>query len=1678
MAIYENKLNAEGDREETLKPASAFKQYFTDILANSPNANVAIEVGVKPLFGSNFVHSFTLITVTSLQGESYRAVLTGGPSNIDNPIPQVIGLFPDAFDETHPVPIADKPVGDVKAWYGIYGTKGVPQLFNGDEYKGIGFEYLPINSYKLIDAGTLSQKISTIHTILDNYSSLAAAQHKYDLLYSNCNTILFEALKAAGLTPELPTGPNGETYIAPGAHSEFQDSYLTKELAYQYRLYIQEAYLGLKYADYNVNDFINEMIHRVKVAMNAELNILDPLPDDIYKFYLGTQPLNESSPQPDRLVIELNENDRAVLLGDDGRDILSYKSVQGGAGVHVNLANSSTVMANGTSTEIKDYLDQAIKAVVGTQYADIITGNEGNNWLTGGAGSDELHGGLGFDWLEYEDDVTQGVNVSITAQDSINGGFSGTVDEVVNVEDTVVGTTTPVSATDIFTGIEGIFATDYGDTVTLDDPITGGQILSLELGLGANVLNLSNQADNNLNFFISNERLHSTSSELGGGSLTINGNGGNDHLYGSTRSDTLNGGGQDDTLEGGGSSDLYIFGEGDGEDTIRDIVGEDRIYLEDVDLIMFGDATTYSHSYWNYELQFGTETAYLRWEGDPNNVASRGDLIVDFDATFYYDIVIENFSNGEFGINLEGAAPGDIDPGTPDDPIDPFFTNIGEGGEIPPIIIPIGNDTISLEGGFDDDIHDRGGNVRRDYPTEGGEDDSDTGWKLEGEGGNGGHWLTTGKWGINDGFDEGGNPGVSAGDPHLLTFDGLFYDFQDTGEFTLTQSTDTNPFTIQARMQEFNLGDAVGDKFSVNTAIATELGSSTVGFYISGSLPYDFEAAALDDNRYNDQFPNLYINDSAFFMPDNAVVILDNYEGYVYRQGNQYTVVNELGDTLRVQVNDTHLDMTAYAAAVRATGTLEGLLGNYDGDTTNEYTLDDGTNLGDTISVNTLYDTFGEDWRITQGESLFLYGEGQNTSSFDNPDFIPTLRTVDDFDAATVAAAEAAAIAEGFDPTSAIFDAAVLDFIVMGEVEYNQVWQAAELRTAVAQANITEYGDDLIEGTSASDAIYGTDEQDYILAYDSNDTVYADDGDDIIIGGLGDDILYGQGGADRFVHYQGDGNDHIYGGQYNSQNVIFMYDAAGNWLTQDDMQFIVGSRDLQIMNRDSGEIITIDNQYYSAGKTVASVNGIDISGALSFSGTDGGDNLVGTEFNDTIEAGLGNDTIYGDHGDDTYIHREGDGNDHIYSGEYNSNDVIFMYDALGGLLPEEDLQFIISSRDLQIVNRNNGETVTVDNQYYSAGKTVFSVNGIDISGAMNFVGTDAIDVITATEFNDTIEGGLGNDTIYGDDGDDVYIHHYGDGNDHLHSGEYNSNDVVFMYDSLGGMLAEADLLFSVYGYDLRVEDRESGEYVILDNQYYSSGKSFAFVNNIAIDAGLNIVATDDAETFYGTEYDDTLVGGGGDDIIYGDDGDDVYLHYRGDGNDHLLSGEYNSLDAVYMYDDNNNLIPEADLQFIVSSNDLIVKDRISGETVTLDNAYYSAGNTFATVNNIDLSGGVHSVGTSAGESIYGTEYADTLEGAGGTDYVYGGAGHDIFIHREGDGSDYLFNNGYNQTDEIFMFDDLDMQIVQADLMFTQSGADMVVTHTANSETLVLDNFFYSQGSTFGSLNGIDLDTVI
>lgn len=207
-------------------------------------------------------------------------------------------------------------------------------------------------------------------------------------------------------------------------------------------------------------------------------------------------------------------------------------------------------------------------------------------------------------------------------------------------------------------------------------------------------------------------------------------------------------------------------------------------------------------------------------------------------------------------------------------------------------------------------------------------------------------------------------PGNGDGDVHLTTFDGLHYDFQAAGEFILAKSTvPGDSFQVQIRLQPWHNSATV----SVTTALGAAVGADRVTFDVTraDTVWVDGQAVALSQG-------------TPYALNGGTLTMLSS---------NSWEIDWNTGETLQVTSSDGYLNYTVGLASNAAPDSVEGLLGNDNGNPANDLALPDGTVLQQPLSYATLYTTFANAWRITQAGSLLDYGAGQSTSTYTDLSF-------------------------------------------------------------------------------------------------------------------------------------------------------------------------------------------------------------------------------------------------------------------------------------------------------------------------------------------------------------------------------------------------------------------------------------------------------------------------------------------------------------------------------------------------------------------------------------------------------------------------------------------------------------------------------------------------------------------
>ncbi|MDZ7855405.1 calcium-binding protein [Sphaerotilus sp.] len=630
-------------------------------------------------------------------------------------------------------------------------------------------------------------------------------------------------------------------------------------------------------------------------------------------------------------------------------------------------------------------------------------------------------------------------------------------------------------------------------------------------------------------------------------------------------------------------------------------------------------------------------------------------------------------------------------------------------------------------------------------------------------------------------------------------------------------------------------------------------------------------------------------------------------------------------------------------------------------------------------------------------------------------------------------------------------------------------------------------GNDTLDGGIGDDALYGGGDDDSLVGGAGNDSLDGGYGDDTLSGGAGNDLLHGGDGTNVYLFGRGDGQDVISSHYYSAGTLQF-----NEGITPGQIVLRRIDDNLQLSIADTTDSVTI--QYYFYGDDPSNIyNGIqqisfadgtlwDIAAvmAMPMTGTDSTEVLRGTHLDNTISAGLGNDTVYGHAGDDLILGGGGDdslmgdeGNDTLEGG--TGNDVL-----QGGLgnnvyrFGKGDGQDWISSygdpdaaklntlalkagiNPNEVTLRRNGDQlvvsiagttdrVTIDGFFWYGNPYASNPSGQpnpvqqiifddgtvwDIPAILSqaFTGTTEADAIAGTALDDTLTGDIGNDSLWGGEGSDTL---------------------------LGG--ANNDSLWGENGND-------------------------------------SLVGGAGNDTLYGGNGNDTLDGGAGNDVITSDYGNDTILFGRGDGQDVV---------TYTWYEDPATKTNTLRFKEGVAPGDIIARrvgdtleltiagtsDRISFQSYFWNN---EPNNVFNDLQRVEFADGTvwNDLAAITQQTFLGTDQADdlvglveshdtltaqggddTLNGLGGDDSLDGGQGRDT-LHG-GDGQDTL--SGGTGNDLLYGSHGNDLLQGQDgnDTLYSESENDTLDGGAGNDH---LDGGTGDDVYLFGKGDGIDFIT--
>ena len=279
-------------------------------------------------------------------------------------------------------------------------------------------------------------------------------------------------------------------------------------------------------------------------------------------------------------------------------------------------------------------------------------------------------------------------------------------------------------------------------------------------------------------------------------------------------------------------------------------------------------------------------------------------------------------------------------------------------------------------------------------------------------------------------------------DPHITTFDGLYYSFQTAGEFVLARDTNGGTFQVQAR-----LSAPVGaSSYSVITELGIQVGTDRVTIDSTRSSPVWVDGVAAS------------LTAGTLSLAGGTVVQTSSGYEVVLKTGETVTAnFTSMGTLEGSRTTSYGISTTVSLGAGAQPDTVQGLLGNDNGAAAKDLTLADGTVLPVSLPSSELYGTYADAWRVTQPTSLLDYGPGQTTATFTDTTYPGEPVTLSSFPDQAVQAAEALASQAGItDPN--LLQAAAFDYLVTGQaaaltVEANLQQQGV---STVAQAQVAQ----------------------------------------------------------------------------------------------------------------------------------------------------------------------------------------------------------------------------------------------------------------------------------------------------------------------------------------------------------------------------------------------------------------------------------------------------------------------------------------------------------------------------------------------------------------------------------------------------------------------------------------------
>jgi len=223
--------------------------------------------------------------------------------------------------------------------------------------------------------------------------------------------------------------------------------------------------------------------------------------------------------------------------------------------------------------------------------------------------------------------------------------------------------------------------------------------------------------------------------------------------------------------------------------------------------------------------------------------------------------------------------------------------------------------------------------------------------------------------------------GICYGDPHFMTFDEQVWRFNGKGEFILLEQInnldqnipESNGLTIQGRFEQIPT-----KLVTILSAISIKDGNSRISIYLN-------QFGNVNIFLKDSQNPQVISIGNSFISQDG--ILISRIEDSKYQ-----ILLPSSGVSLIIISRFSMLNLIVIIPNSLKSKT-RGLLGNWNGNKNDDFTLRNGNGNGNIIpitsDIETLHSSFGLEYMIDENESLFIYSNGTNFNSFNDNSFIP-----------------------------------------------------------------------------------------------------------------------------------------------------------------------------------------------------------------------------------------------------------------------------------------------------------------------------------------------------------------------------------------------------------------------------------------------------------------------------------------------------------------------------------------------------------------------------------------------------------------------------------------------------------------------------------------------------------------